>query len=124
MFEKFAPVILCLDSTHKTNVYSFKLITLLVLYEFRHGFPVVFCISNRESKDVKYVFLNAVITRDPNTALNDLITDDDNAGWNAVQRISGSHKHHFLCHKHVHESWKKKLRQLIKDEEHQAEIYR
>ena len=123
MFEKFAPVILCGDSTHKTNVYSFKLITLLVLDEFTHGFPVVFCISNRESKDVISVFLNAVKTRDPNTALNDLMTDDDNAGWNAEQKIFGSHKHHFVCHWHVNESWKKKLRQLIKDEKHQAEIY-
>ena len=57
MFEKFGPVILCMDSTHKTNIYSFELITLLVLDEFRHGYPVAFCISYRESKDVISVFL-------------------------------------------------------------------
>ena len=48
MYEKFAPVILCMDSTHKTNIYSFKLITLLVPDEFRNGYPVAFCISNKE----------------------------------------------------------------------------
>nr|XP_022334767.1 uncharacterized protein LOC111131491 [Crassostrea virginica] len=123
MFEKFAPVILCMDSTHKTNIYSFKLITLLVLDEFRHGYPVAFCISNRESEDAITVFLNAVKARAPNTVVNVLMTDDDNAGWNAVKSVFGGHIHHFLCHWHVHESWKKKLRQLIKDEKHQAEIY-
>mgnify|MGYP003690363481 FL=1 len=98
MFEKFAPVILCMDSTLKTNIYSFKLITLLVLDEFRHGYPVAFCISNRESEDVISVFLNAVKTRAPNTVLNVLMTDDDNAGWNAAKCVFGSHIHQFLCH--------------------------
>ena len=50
MYEKFAPLILCMDSTHKTNIYSFKLITLLVPDEFRHGYPVAFCISNKENE--------------------------------------------------------------------------
>ena len=50
MYEKFAPLILCMDSTHKTNIYSFKLITLLVPDELRHGYPVVFCISSKENE--------------------------------------------------------------------------
>lgn len=87
MFEKFGPIILCMDSTHKTNVYSFKLITLLVLDEFRHGYPVAFCISNRESEDVISVFLNSVKMKAPNTKVNILMTDDDNSGWNAAKKI-------------------------------------
>lgn len=51
------------------------------------------------------------------------MTDDDNSGWNAAKKVFGGGLKHFLCHWHVHENWKKKIRQLIKDEELQAEIY-
>ena len=34
---KFGPEAVCMDSTHGTNVYSFNLITILVLDEFREG---------------------------------------------------------------------------------------
>ena len=44
IYKKFAGRILCMDSTHNTNIYSFKLITLMVPDEFRKGYPVEFCI--------------------------------------------------------------------------------
>ena len=59
----------------------------------------------------------------PEIKLNVLMTDDDNSGWNAVKKVFGEDLRHFLCHWHVHENWKKKIRQLIKDEKLQAEIY-
>ena len=34
---KFSHLMLCLDSTHNTNQYGFKLITLVVADEFRNG---------------------------------------------------------------------------------------
>lgn len=36
LFERFCTVG-CVDSTHKTNEYGYKLITLLVIDEFRKG---------------------------------------------------------------------------------------
>ena len=37
LFEEFAYKVVCMDSTHKTNEYRFKLITLLVVVGFHKG---------------------------------------------------------------------------------------
>lgn len=37
LFHTFSHKIVCLDSTHRTNQYRFKLITLMVADEFRNG---------------------------------------------------------------------------------------
>ena len=36
-YEKYAATVLCIDSTHGTNAYKFKLITVMVADEFGHG---------------------------------------------------------------------------------------
>ena len=46
MLKKNSDKIICLDSTHSTNQYKFKLITLLVPEEFCKGYPVAHLISN------------------------------------------------------------------------------
>ncbi|XP_056009327.1 uncharacterized protein LOC130046477 [Ostrea edulis] len=89
MYKKFASRILCMDSTHKTNSYSFKLVTLMVADEFRKGYPVAFCISNREDETVMNLFLSSVKALSPETKVNVIMTDDDNAGWNAAQSVYG-----------------------------------
>ena len=42
----------CVDATHGTNAYDFKLITLLVVTEYGEGFPVAWCIANKENRVV------------------------------------------------------------------------
>ena len=37
MFWKHSSRILCIDSTHKTNPYGFKLVTIIVPDEFKNG---------------------------------------------------------------------------------------
>ena len=37
MFQKHSPKIVCVDSTHKTNPYGFKLVTVVVPNEFKNG---------------------------------------------------------------------------------------
>lgn len=37
LFEAFAHIIVCIDSTHKTNCHAFKLITVLVPDEYGEG---------------------------------------------------------------------------------------
>ena len=37
MFETFSSEIVCVDSTHKTNQYQFKLITVVVSDEYHNG---------------------------------------------------------------------------------------
>ena len=51
MLRKFGSLVLCIDSTHKTNAYDFYLTTLLVIDNFGEGLPVAWMISSREDKD-------------------------------------------------------------------------
>ena len=115
IYKQFADRILCMDSTHKTNQYSFKLITLLVPDEFRRGYPVAFCISNREDEAAISVFLNCIKSKSKETSVNVVITDDDNAGWNAAVTVFGQHLKHYLCIWHIHKNWRKKLQETISD---------
>ena len=39
LYREFGSTILCIDSTHKTTAYGFKLITLLVADEYHEGEP-------------------------------------------------------------------------------------
>ena len=49
MFKKFGEgKVVCVDATHGTNAYDFKLITLLVVDEYGEGFPCTWCITNIE----------------------------------------------------------------------------
>ena len=61
LHKKFAGRILYMDFTHNTNIYSFKLITLMVPDEFRKGYPVAFCISNREDELAMSLFLSSKV---------------------------------------------------------------
>jgi len=42
LFEMFCSKIVCVDSTHKTNQYRFKLITVVVPDEYHNGITVVY----------------------------------------------------------------------------------
>ena len=48
ILKEFGGKVVCVDATHGTNAYEFKLITLLVVDEYGEGFPVAWCIANRE----------------------------------------------------------------------------
>ena len=87
MYEKVGGIILCMDSRHSTNSYSFKLITLMVPDEFRKGYLIAFCISNREDETAISLFLSAVKKQSPDTKVSIIMTDDDNAGWNAARSV-------------------------------------
>lgn len=109
MFKKFVLFIFCMDLIYKINVYFFKLIIFLVLDEFRYGYFVVFCVSNRESEDVIFVFLNLVKMKFFNIKVNILMIDDDNLGWNVVKKVFGGDFKYFFCYWYVYENWKKKI---------------
>ena len=121
IFNKFSNVILCMDSTHQTNAYKFKLITLMVPDEFRRGYPVAFCISNKETAPILTLFLQRIKERCPNAKVNTLMTDDDLAGISAATNVFGN-VNHYLCIWHVHQSWRRKLRSII-NENDKATIY-
>ena len=52
--------VICVDSTHGTNSYNFSLITVMVIDEYGEGFPVAWCISNREDHPLLLIFYKAI----------------------------------------------------------------
>ena len=56
MLKKFAEgKVVCVDATHDTNAYDFKLITLLVVDEYGERFRVAWCIINKKDRVVPRV---------------------------------------------------------------------
>ena len=112
IFSTFSDRILCMDSTHKTNEYRFKLITLMVPDEFRKGYPVAFCISTTETTTALEIFLQTVKQRCPDAHPKILMTDDDCAGIQAAKSVFGQDIARYLCVWHVHQAWRRKLRSI------------
>ena len=51
MMKSFGPdKIVFIYSTHGTNEYDFFLISILVVDEYGEGFPVAWCLSNRQDE--------------------------------------------------------------------------
>ena len=76
MFKKCANShVVCVDSTHKTNGYDFPLITVLVADEFGEGYPVAWCISNREDKVVLIAFFEQLREKCGSVKASWLMTD-------------------------------------------------
>lgn len=102
LFNAFSQKIVCLDSTHCTNQYRFKLVTLMVADEFTNGMykfiitigsisqyvilictltiilgcPVAWLISDKEDTATLEVFLKAVKQRCPEAGVMTVMTDD------------------------------------------------
>ena len=53
----------CVDATQGTNAYEFKQITLLVVDEHGEGFPVAWCIANREDRVLLIAFFTSIRTK-------------------------------------------------------------
>eukprot|EP00794_Sanderia_malayensis_P020831 gene20831-22875_t len=125
MFEKHASKIVCLDSTHCTNKYDFKLVTLVVPDELNKGYPVAHLISNHEDEETLHYFFEAIKKRcSSDIKVNAVMTDDDNTGWKAFSSVFGNDAHHLLCKWHIHRSWRRRLHSLFpKDREVQSELY-
>lgn len=50
--------LICMDSTHGTNLYDFLLISVIVIDEYGEGLPVAWALSNHEDTAVLVVHLN------------------------------------------------------------------
>ena len=90
MFKKFANShVVCVDSTHKTNGYDFPLITVLVADEFGEGYPVAWCISNREDKVVLIAFFEKLSEMCGSIKAAWLITDMAEQYYSAWSTVFG-----------------------------------
>ena len=55
--QKPAKNLVCIDSTHCTTAYDFKLITIMIIDSYGEGIPVAWLISNKDDYLVLLSFL-------------------------------------------------------------------
>ena len=124
MLNKFGGDIICIDSTHGTNMYDFFLVTILVIDEYGEGLPVAWMISNREDAMALNVFFttikNACGMVTPKWFMSDCAEQYYNA-WQGVFDTTETTK--VICIWHVHRAWRKSLREHIEIKEEQIHTY-
>ena len=90
LYQQFSHKILCIDSTHGTNAYKFKLVKLMTLQLVctvqiqtiicnnmnTVGQPVGWCITVKEDDDVIKLFLEKIKSRSPESQVSVIMTDD------------------------------------------------
>ena len=118
-----AKTILCVDATHCTNQYGFQLLNLVVPDEFGKGYPVAHFVANRLDEAVLHFFFAAIAARCPDLVINAVMSDDDNAPWNAIVSVFGETPKHLLCLWHILRAWSRKLRQFVSDRSLYDEMY-
>ena len=124
ILERFGNDIICVDSTHGTNSSDFFLITLLVVDEFRCGFPVAFCISNKQDEHSLKKFFLAIKEKVGAIKCKTLMTDDAAAfhlAWNAVMSPS---ENVLLCSWHIDRAWRNQLKRIKGDNAKKALVYK
>ena len=123
MFSKYASKLICVDATHGTTACDFQLITVLVIDDYDEGIPVAWLISNKESTDVLRVFFKSLRDRCGDVKTEFFMSDDAEAYHNAWSSVFSRPGRKLLCSWHVDRSWRRKLNELNKDKEEQAEVY-
>ena len=124
MLLKFGSEVVCMDSTHGTNVYDFYLVTILVLDDYGEGVPVAWLITNREDASAVRQFLLKVREKCGDIDTKFFMSDDaDNFynGWKGVFSVSKTKK--LICAWHVDKSWRSGMQQHVKTSSKQAEVY-
>ena len=114
--------IVCIDSTHCTNSYDFSLVTVLVTDEFGEGYPVGWCLSNREDQLILQQFFSAMKKRVGSIKPMFFMSDDAEQFYNAWQAVFGKADNKLLCTWHVDRAWRNNLK-LIKDRKTQITVY-
>jgi len=107
--------VVCIDSTHGTNGYDFKLISLVVVDEFGEGIPVAWCFSNREDKTLLINFFRHLKQRMGDVRPKWLMSDDADQFYSAWITVFNKPQK-LLCTWHVDRSWRKAISSMIKNE--------
>ena len=114
--------VVCIDATHKTNGYDFPLITVLVVDEYGEGYPVAWCISNREHKILLLNFFRRLRELCGQINATWLMTDMADQYYTAWRTVFGPDTKRILCTWHVDRAWREQLK-LIDNRELQAAVY-
>lgn len=124
MLEKFGNHIVCIDSTHGTNIYDFHLTTLLVVDEFGNGIPTAFCISNKKDTATWITFFEKIRDRGIFLQPTIFMSDIDDSFYNAWRTVMKSAEKRLLCTWHVDKAWRTNLQWKIKIQEKRALVYK
>ena len=114
--------VVCIDSTHGTNAYDFHLITIVIVDEFGEGFPVAWCISNREDQILLTNFFNGIKRRIGVVSPAWLMSDLAEQFYSAWVASFGNRPKKLVCTWHVDRAWRENIRQL-KDSELEVKVY-
>ena len=124
MLKMFADNIICIDSTHGTNMYDFCLITVIVIDEYGEGVPVAWVISNPEDAMALHAFFEALKDAcgilKPKWFMSDCAEQYHNA-WKGVFGVIETKK--VICIWHVHRAWRKALKEHIENKKDQINTY-
>ena len=107
MAEKYH-MLVCLDGTHKTNMYDYNLFTLVTQYKHQQGIPIAYLISSDGCEATLIKFLQAFKTYCP--VVGAFMTDCCKAEKTAVETVYPNSRH-ILCYWHVLKAWTQKLKQ-------------
>ena len=122
MMKEFGKRVVCIDSTHKTTGYDFLLITVMVVDEFGEGYPVAWCLCNREDQILMTIFMKQLHTRVGNLIPEWFMSDDAHQFFNSWTAVFGRGPKKLLCTWHVDRAWRQALG-LIHDRENKCTVY-
>lgn len=127
MFKKFGSSVICIDSTHGTNLYDFTLTALLVVDEYGEGIPVGWMLSNREDVLMLMVFFQALKERvgpiHPQWIMSDMAEQYFTAWKATFDNSDESDTKKLVCAWHVDKAWRNTLRERITNKVKQTEVY-
>ena len=114
--------VVCVDGTHGTNGYDFTLITVIVIDEYGEGFPVAWCISNREDQLLLMNFFKALKTRVGNLSPAWFMSDLAEQYYNAWVASFHNRPRKLVCAWHLDRAWRENLK-VLEDRNLQAQVY-
>ncbi|XP_026475710.1 uncharacterized protein LOC113380860 [Ctenocephalides felis] len=97
MLKNFGTDRICIDGSHGTNGYGYRLQTLLVVDEFGSGIPVAFCFSNRQDELMCKIYFKDIYKVLGILETKVFITEDAPAHFNAWSSVMGVPQHKHLC---------------------------
>lgn len=121
--QHYGNKIICMDSTHGTNIYDFLLISILVVDDFGEGLPVAWALSNHEDTTVLLHFLEALKTKVNEVHPTTFMSDDAQQYYTAWCTVFGGTPSKLLCMWHVDRSWRKSLNEHVDSSQCRIEIY-
>ncbi len=95
----------------------------MVVDEFGEGFPVAWCISNRQDRIAIEVFFQSIKHKIGDIIPKWIMTDDAEQFFSGWITVFGKGSHKLLCTWHVDRAWRGNLNQ-IKSPDLAASIYR